>query len=406
MSRYFTDNTLPVQDDKAFHAGTALGHSYMSLVAENRIAFDPCQWQVLQHLQHLLEALGEDQPNAKRWTLRPAKAAAKPPGLYIFGTVGCGKSLLMDLFYAACPVVCKRRVHCAAFMLEAHQHTHQFRHQGEKDALGLLAEKIRASCRVLCLDEFQVTDIADALFLERLLARLFALGVVVVITSNRHPQALYQSGLQQKRLQCLADLLSGHATIIELDTKNDYRAALDRQQDAYYYPLDEQEPGFIAKKFQEFSGGRGMQPQVLEVYRHPLKLSATAGAVVLVQFAELCAKPLGSVDYIALAQRFTCVILQGIPKLTADQRNEAKRFVTLIDVLYEHQTRLICSAETAPHLLYESGDGAFEFRRAASRLLEMQSHSYWWRLDAAACPKTEPSRSGNGFIVARPFGIK
>lgn len=379
MTKILGDNGLPVPAYEAAISGKGLERSYMQLVGMNKIEFDHGQWEVLQQLQYLLDSLCEIKPRAKRSLWPQAKSPNDGEGLslYIFGDVGRGKSMLVQLFYDACPEAVKRRIHFNAFMIEVHQFIHQSRRQGGGDALIILAKKIKASYQVLCFDEFHVTDIADAMILGRLLSILFELGVVLVITSNRHPNELYQGGIQKEQFHFFLKVLSGHAKIIELTAQKDYRSVLNRQQEAYYFPLDKHEPEFILKKYQEFSGDTEMKPLVLDVFRHQLNLSATNGNVVLVEFEELCAKPLGSIDYLALVEQFCYVIIRGIPKLSADKRNEARRFVNLIDVLYEHKIRLVCTAEVPPHLLYEEGDGAFEFKRAVSRLLEMQSQKYW-----------------------------
>jgi len=356
-----------------------LQSAYLKLVECQKIEYDQNQWKVLQHLQLLLDELCKIKPLTKRWPLHFSKRfiAGNNLSLYIHGDVGRGKSMLMNLFYEACPETVKRRAHFNEFMVEVHHFIHHSPHQGNRDALSALAENIKASCRVLCFDEFHVTDVADAMILGRLFSKLFEFGVILVITSNRHPKNLYQGGVQKEQFQFFENLLSSHTHILELDTPRDYRSTLSRHSEVYYFPLDKQEPGFIVNKYRQLAGDSGLKPLVLDVYRHKLTLSATNGNVVLVRFEELCAKPLGVIDYLALVGRFQYVIVRGIPKLSADKRNEAKRFVTLIDVLYEHKVKLICSAEAPPHELYLEGDGAFEFRRTASRLLEMQSQRYW-----------------------------
>jgi len=381
-----------VPESEALHSSGGLQRSYMKLVETQKIAFDPSQWKALQQLQFLLDELCRVRPLSKRWPFIKHFISSRNLSLYIFGDVGRGKSMLMNLFYEACPVGVKRRVHFDVFMIEVHQYIHHFRHQGNGDALSTLAEKIKISYRILCFDEFHVTDIADAMILGRLFSKLFELGVVLIITSNRHPKDLYQGGLQKEQLQFFEKLLSDYANIIELNTQMDYRSALNRQVEVYYFPLDKHEPEFILKKYRQLAGNSELKPLVLDVFQHKLTLSATYGDVVVVQFAELCAKPLGAIDYLALVGHFNYAIVRGIPKLSADKRNEAKRFVTLIDVLYEHKVGLICSAEAAPHELYQDGDGAFEFRRATSRLLEMQSYNYW-QLTAERREKRRPGQS-------------
>jgi len=352
---------------------------YNHQVAQNHIQHDNAQFIALQHLQALLDNLLASADYDRKSIAY--KLISSPPekcqSLYIFGGVGRGKSMLMALFYDACPIEQKRRVHFNMFMLEVHAFIHYWRKQSNIDAISALAKKIRASALVLCLDEFHVTDIADAMILERLFNKLFESGIVVVITSNRHPDDLYQGGLQREQFLNFTRLLQRESKTIELVAKEDYRLMhLHALEATYYFPLNAHASEFVQQSYNEFTNFAAMQAGVLQVLGRKVILSAVHGDIALTSFDELCVQPLGSADYLEIAREFSTLIMSEIPKLTAEKRNEAKRFMTLIDALYEHKVKLICTAEVPAQELYTEGDGSFEFRRTVSRLIEMQSESY------------------------------
>ncbi len=357
-----------------------LEKQYRRQVDLRHIQFDEVQFNAVKQLQRVLEQLlyarRQQQQSALRKWLAPAPVSF--PSLYIFGDVGRGKSMLMALFFEACPIKEKRRVHFNAFMLEVHNFIHHYRQQNNKDALSALAEKISASVCLLCFDEFHVTDIADAMILGRLFSKLFEANISIVMTSNRHPNELYQGGLQREQFLFFINVLRKSAEIIELAAQQDYRQAMVVVHRANYrFPLDASSAAFIRDSYQQLASNAAVTTPVLEVFGRKLPVSAIADGVMRASFDELCGHPLGAADYLEIAKRFHVLILFGIPKMTAEKRNEAKRFVTLIDALYEHHVQLICSAEVAVSELYVEGDGAFEFRRTMSRLMEMQSQSYW-----------------------------
>jgi len=269
-------------------------------------------------------------------------------------------------------------VHFNMFMLEVHAFIHECRQQNNTDAISALAKKIRASVLLLCFDEFHVTDIADAMILGRLFSKLFESGVVFVITSNRHPDDLYLGGLQREQFLIFTKLLQRESQIIELVAKEDYRLShLHALETTYYFPLDAHANEFVQHSYNEFTNYADMQPGFLHVQGRKVVLSAVYGDIALTSFQELCEQPLGSADYLEIASEFSTLIMAGIPKLTPEKRNEAKRFMTLIDALYEHKVKLICTAEVPAQELYTEGDGVFEFRRTVSRLIEMQSEAYF-----------------------------
>jgi len=378
MLKNFFQQAVSILVEDISKSSGLLERQYQDLVEKKHIQYDDAQRIVLQHLQVLLDNLIANVDYDRRSGL--SKLLISPPekcqSLYIFGDVGRGKSMLMALFYKACSITAKRRVHFNTFMHEVHLFIHQCRQQNLPDAIFALAKNIRESAWLLCFDEFHVTDIADAMILGRLFSKLFELGVVVVITSNRHPNDLYQGGLQREQFLFFISVLNNAAKIVELVAKEDYRLGYQSQQSNYYFPLDAHEADFVQQRFNELTNSATLNQGFLEIFGRRILLSAVCQDVALASFDELCAQPLGGGDYLAIANNFNTLILKGIPRLTAEKRNEAKRFVTLIDVLYEHKVKLICSADVIAQDLYVEGDGVFEFRRTVSRLIEMQSEAY------------------------------
>ncbi|MGZ4991408.1 MAG: cell division protein ZapE [Methylobacter sp.] len=368
----------PIQEQRTHQSGW-LVTQYNDLVAQGHIQYEPAQITPLNHLQTLLDNVLTNVEYEQKSTLHKlfSTKPANFKSLYIFGNVGRGKSMLMDLFYEACPISQKRRVHFHAFMLEVHAFVHQWRRKNNTDAISALARHIRESELLLCFDEFHVSDIADAMILVRLFRRLFELGIVVVITSNCHPNELYHDGLQRELFLPFVGLLQDKAKVIELVADQDYRLShLHALKTTYHYPLDEQAADFIRQSYNELTNFAPLKPGVVEVLGRKVELSAVHGNVALTSFDELCMHALGPADYLEIGKRFDIVILDGIPKMTREKCNEAKRFVTLIDALYEHKVKLLCSAEVPAQELYTSGEGSFEFERTVSRLIDMQSENY------------------------------
>ena len=307
----------------------------------------------------------------------------KPPqGLYIYGDVGRGKSMLMDLFFSSAPVISKRRVHFHAFMQEVHAAIHKWRQadpaeRGEgDDPIPPLARQIAAGATLLCFDEFQVTNVADAMILGRLFEKLFSRGVVVVATSNRAPDELYLGGLNRQLFLPFIALFKQKLDVLHLAGGLDYRLALFAGQPVYYTPLGPEAAAKLDAAFRQLTDGAAPAPETLTVQGRQLVVPAQAKNVARFGFAELCQRALGPADYLALAARYHSLLIADIPALVADQRDAARRFVTLIDTLYEAKTKLICSAAVPPEQIYAEGDAGFEFRRTASRLIEMQSRDY------------------------------
>lgn len=348
---------------------------YEAKVAEGSLRADPAQHAVLPMLEELrvwAEAQGPRKSGLLSGLFR--KGPPVPKGLYLWGGVGRGKSMVMDLFIAATDSPAKRRVHFHAFMQKIHKGMHEARKKGVDDALEPVAEAIIRDLRLLAFDEMQITDITDAMIVGRLFEKLFAAGVVVVTTSNRVPADLYKDGLNRALFLPFIALLGDHLRVVELESPNDYRQHRLAGAQVYFHPAGKARVAIDAI-WADLSGGGGDILR-LPVNGREVELPRFANGVGRASFWELCAKPLGPADYLALAQALRVLILEDIPQLSASNYNEAKRFVTLIDALYEARVRLIASAADEPERLYIEGTGSFEFARTASRLREMQAHDW------------------------------
>lgn len=324
--------------------------------------------------------------------LQPAKArglfgflSAKSDdikGVYLYGGVGRGKSMLMDLFYEELPSsVRKNRVHFHEFMIQVHDYLHQARQAGKTEhgpdrALLDFADKIAAETRVLCFDEFHVTDIADAMILGRLFTALFDKGLVVIATSNWSPEKLYEGGLQRDRFLPFIALVKERMTVLEIDGGTDYRLRVLTQDGVYFWPLGDHTRQHMDAVFAHLTGDAVTQTEELHVKGRVIPVPVTARGVARFAFAQLCEQALGAEDYLRIAATYHTVFLENIPKLTYDRRNEAKRLMILIDALYDNGTKLIVSADALPAQLYRGHDHEFEFQRTVSRLIEMQSPDY------------------------------
>ena len=359
--------------------------TYRALRAEGAIKDDPQQALAIEKLQSLHHALKGYQPATGMggWKdrLGLGRRKAEPPqGLYLYGPVGRGKSMVMDLFFESAPVDKKRRVHFHAFMAEVHDRLHAWRQssKGQKDdPLPELAAQISEEAWLLCFDEFVVINIADAMILGRLFETLFKLGVVVVATSNFEPDRLYEKGLQRERFLPFIALLKERLDVHDLASGTDYRLAHLQEAEVYHTPLGAEAETALKTSFKKLTEGAETQPMTITVKGRNIRVRSAARGVALFSFAELCEKPLGAEDYLAIAKRFHTVVVEDIPVLTKEKRNEARRFMNLIDALYEYRVNLLASAEATPEALYpEEADGAFEFQRTVSRLIEMRSQDY------------------------------
>ena len=351
---------------------------YDARCAAGAIRPDPAQARAVDRLEALHRALANQASSARGWLGRLGFGSPPPipRGLYLWGPVGRGKSMLMDLFFAAAPLAPKRRVHFHAFMLEVHDRMEVERRARSRQPIVRVAASLAAEATLLCFDEFQVNDIADAMILERLFRALFDAGTVVVATSNRHPERLYENGLQRDRFLPFIALLQERLDVVELDSGRDYRLARMIGKPVYFHPLDDNAHNAIAAAFADLTEGMPVGSETLTVMARPLVVPRCAGHTAWFTFDELCAQPLSAVDYLALAERFAAILVEGIPRLPATRRNEAQRFHILVDTLYEARTLLIASAEVPPQEIYVEGDGSFEFQRTVSRLMEMQSEDY------------------------------
>lgn len=345
--------------------------AYDAHVADGTLEPDPAQRAVLPEFDRIAAALAE----------RPAKGlkslfAKKPEpvkGLYIWGGVGRGKSMLMDLFHEVSREgTGERRVHFHAFMQEVQAGLHAARKTGVHDALEPVAKKMGDDLRLLCLDEMQITDITDAMIVGRLFKLLMDAGVVVVTTSNRVPDDLYKDGLNRALFLPFIDLIKTRLVVYELTSPKDYRQDRLAGEQVYFHPADAEARAAIEAIWADLSGGAA-EPLTLTVKGRKVDIPAFSRGVAKTTFYDLCGQPLGPADYLALADAVRVLVLQDIPRLSSENYNQARRFVTLIDALYEARVRLIASAADEPERLYIEGAGSFEFERTASRLREMQS---------------------------------
>ena len=354
---------------------------YESLIEAENLRGDDAQRLVALALTDLHFALQKSRIGFWQKLLRRPVLPVR--GLYIYGGVGRGKSMLMDLFFDDAPVTQKRRVHFHAFMQETHERIFNYRQalkagrvKGD-DPIPPVASQIAATASLLCFDEFQVKDIADASILGRLFTALIERGVTIVATSNRPPEDLYLGGLNRQRFLPFIDFLKSQLDILLLDSETDYRLARLMGQPVWVTPIGPKARGFLDERMAMLTNGAEISRDFFEVKGRQIAVPACADGVARFQFADLCTANLGAGDYLALAQKFHTILIDNIPRLSPEKRNEAIRFVNLIDALYEHKVKLLASSDDVPANLYPSGDSAFEFQRTVSRLMEMQSEEYF-----------------------------
>lgn len=369
---------------------------YDALVESGAIERDEAQAALLRKLEALAKELAENgaSPGASGaraqglagralslFSRRPG-ARTPPRGIYIWGEVGRGKTMLMDLFFERLAVENKRRVHFHDFMANVHERLRRAREEaldGERrDPVTIVAAELARETRALCFDEFAVTDIADATILSRLFSALFADGVVVVATSNVEPARLYEGGRNRELFLPFIALLRERADVFHLISRTDFRLEKISLDDVYHTPHGERSTRAIDALFCALTGKPRGKPATLEVQRRRIEIPQAAQGVARFDFAHLCSRPLGASDYMELARNFETIIVEGVPAMEFDRRNEAKRFITLVDVLYERKVRLVLSAEAEAEKLYRADHGheAMEFRRTVSRLMEMRSAEY------------------------------
>ena len=360
---------------------------YRAAVSRGELQDDAAQHEAAEKLNLLARALSRYRPGPRLFF----KPKPPPRGLYIWGDVGRGKSMLMDLFFAEARVAAKRRVHFNAFMVETHAKIHAERQRaGSDDPIPPVARTIAEEAQLLCFDEFQVGDVADAMILGRLFEHLFARGVVIVATSNTAPERLYEGGLNRQLFLPFIAQIKERLDIVELDGDTDYRLQRISGLNIYLQPLGAEADTAMDAAWRRLTDTKRGAAQTLRVLGRTLTVPQAAKGVARFSFGDLCARPLAAADYLAVAHGFHTVLIDHIPKLSPSERNEARRFVVLIDTLYDEGVKLICSAEGPPEQLYKSGDGSEAFRRTVSRLHEMQSADYLKRghgLHASVVPE-------------------
>ncbi len=349
---------------------TGLISLYDDRIAEGALTRDDAQEAVLPRFDRIRAALAAP---VKRGLFR--KAPPPPKGLYLWGGVGRGKSMLMDMFVETLGDIPARRVHFHAFMQEIHTGLHKAREDGVEDALAPVADAVVRSTKVLAFDEMQITDITDAMIVGRLFDMLHAGGVVVVTTSNRHPDDLYKDGLNRQLFLPFIAHIKEQLEVWELISPTDYRQNRLEGSPVYFTPIGPEARDRIRSVWNDLSGGPA-EPLALQVKGREVVLPAFRNGVARASFYDLCGRMLGPGDYLAIAEALKVLVLEDIPRLSRNNFNEAKRFVTLIDALYEAKVRLICSAAAEPEMLYVEGEGTFEFERTASRLREMQAKDW------------------------------
>ncbi|TIR20611.1 MAG: cell division protein ZapE [Mesorhizobium sp.] len=362
---------------------------YDHLVQSGAVERDPAQEHIVAALDRLIDEISAKRLAQKSSALGWLFAAKRQPrepvkGLYIHGSVGRGKTMLMDMFFELLPVRRKRRVHFNDFMADVQdriQKHRQARKEGtvkEDDPIPPVARALADQAWVLCFDEFSVTDIADAMILSRLFSALFANGVVLVATSNVAPENLYRDGLNRQLFLPFISLLERNAHVMTLDADKDYRQEKLNRQPVYVTPDDAAAERALDEAWKAMTDGQPTGEVTLTLKGRQLIVPRAAGDAARFSFADLCEKPLGARDYLAIAGRFSTVFIDHVPVLGEGKRNEAKRFILLIDTLYDHHMRLVMSAAAAPKGLYTAkrGTEVFEFERTASRLVEMQSRDW------------------------------
>ena len=360
---------------------------YRALIAEGALNPDPLQQIVLEKLQVLWLRLGEqtykrDAPQPRGFFGFGKKAAKKEAplqGLYIWGGVGRGKTMAMDLFFASAKTEPKRRVHFHGFMQEVHDKLKTERAKGTSDPLPKVAKQIADKAKLLCFDEMHVTDVADAMIVGRLFEGMLAEGVTVVTTSNRPPDDLYKNGINREVFVPFIEIMKHRLDVLHLDSETDHRL-LRMDRGGVYITQDTPDidnfEGVMGRMFRSLVGEDTPGPRDLKVGGRTLKLERATDNAMRSNFDALCKTALGAADYLKIAETFDTVMIEDVPVMGPDQRDQAKRFVTLIDALYDAKVRVLISAEAEPDGLYQSGDGSFEFARTASRLTEMRSRKY------------------------------
>jgi cell division protein ZapE len=344
---------------------------YQQLIDSGAFSADPQQLPAIQALDELWHALQQTQTSLLDRVRR--RAPAVPRGLYLWGSVGRGKTWLMDLFYDCLPARRKLRTHFHRFMQKIHQDLGDLGRM--RDPLDRIAANWARQTDVLCLDEFFVTDIGDAMLLAKLLDSLFARGVTLVTTSNIPPDELYRDGLQRAKFLPAIELIKQHTRVLHLPGDTDFRLRILEQSEIFHHPLDDAADRVMTRAFDRMTAASEMNHE-LDINGRSFHARRRGDGVIWFEFEELCEKPRGAIDYIEIARAFNTVVISNIPQLTDEAANATRRFITLVDEFYDRNVKLLLSAEVPLGELYCGGKMAFEFERTASRLTEMQSHDY------------------------------
>ncbi len=366
--------------------------AYRLRVAQGSLSADSAQARAAEALQDLWRRTRgydphPDEPEQggffgrflRRKPVAPEEApSGTPMGLYLVGEVGRGKSMLMDLFFATAEVPRKQRLHFHQFMQQVHARIHAWkqRHGETADPIPPLADSIAQEAALLCFDEFQVHDIADAMILGRLFQALFARGTVVVTTSNTAPDELFKGRPGRDAFLPFIALIKRRLELLVVDASRDFRQARIRDLPTWHVPADARAEAALDAAFAELTGQAHGTPETLTLLGRTLAVPQAARGVARCDFDALCGRPLGPADYLAIATHFHTLVLDGVPRLGPENFDKARRFITLVDTLYEHRVKLLASAEAVPDLLYERGENAAMFARTASRLNEMQSRDW------------------------------
>ncbi|HVV41491.1 MAG TPA: cell division protein ZapE [Nitrobacter sp.] len=369
-------------------ASSSFRDQYQVLVASGAIERDPAQVQAVEAFAALEERLATYKPPYKQSFLgklfKSDKTETPPHGLYIYGEVGRGKTMLMDLFFQHCPIAHKRRAHFHEFMAEVHERVYAFRQQiargemADTDVIHLTAGAIFDEAWLLCFDEFHVTDIADAMILGRLFARLFELGTVVVATSNVAPEDLYKGGLNRALFLPFIAQIQARMDVLRLDARTDFRMEKLAGVKMWLTPADAAAATALDAAWAKMTGGAPCKPRDIAIKGRVLHVPCSADGVARFSFADLCEQPLAASDYLRLAHDYHTIMIDRIPVMDYANRNAAKRFIALVDTLYDNAVKLMASSDADPLSIYRATEGfeANEFQRTSSRLIEMSSESY------------------------------
>ncbi|VAW22122.1 ATPase [hydrothermal vent metagenome] len=361
--------------------GAKLARAYEKLLADGALGPDGAQYGVLQKLVELADRLDAFQSQKTTLAAFFSRRQPAPKGIYVFGDVGRGKTMLMDLFFTQVNVKRKRRVHFHQFMNEVHQsiaviRKNQSRYGKDFDPVALVAAPLIKKVTLLCFDEFHVNDITNAMLLGRLFEKFFAAGVVVVATSNVAPDGLYKNGLNRELFIPFVDMLKSRCEVVHLEAAKDYRLDKLSSQPVFFFGRAEQTRRKMDRLWSDLSDGLADRSDEIRLLGRTIKVPRTLKGMARFEFEDLCANPLGARDYLAVSHAFHLLAIDGVPRFCAANSNEAKRFILLIDTLYDQRVKLMASFATSLDGLSEDPDTAFEFRRCVSRLKEMASDAY------------------------------